>query len=225
LGILIVEDERAMSELLAQALTESGFRTSVAHNGEEGLRNAAGHDLLIVDVMMPRMNGFDMVRKLRLEGNRTPVLFLTARDAVSDRVKGLDLGGDDYLIKPFRLEELVARVRALARRALDHQDTLQFGELWLDRRARRARRGERPLYLSNTEFSILELMMMRPGEEVSKEAILQEVWGADEGFRDKNLVEVNIYWLRRKTESMGASRLIQTVRGVGYALEIRESEP
>jgi two-component system, OmpR family, response regulator MprA len=221
--ILVVEDERAMSQLLEQALEESGYAVSVAENGREGLKKAPEHDLLIVDVMMPVLNGFDMVRELRELGNKTPVLFLTAKDAVSDRVKGLDLGGDDYLMKPFKLEELLARVRALLRRSSIGQDTLEFADLWMDRRARKVRRGDRWLYLSNTEFSLLEQLLLHRGEPVSKQTLLREVWN-DDSARDENVVEVYINYLRSKMEVLGMPRLVQTVRGKGYILEASEEQ-
>jgi DNA-binding response OmpR family regulator len=211
-----------MSVLLEQALTESGFSVTVAENGREGLLKAKDQDLLVVDVMMPIMNGFEMVRRIREEGNLVPVIFLTSKDATSDRVKGLDLGGDDYLVKPFKLAELLARIRALLRRSVQQQDVITYGDLWMDRRARKVRRGERWLHLSNTEFSMLEVFMTRPGDTVSKETLLREVWNED-SFRDDNLVEVNIFLLRGKLEVMGMPRLIHTIRGKGYVLESRES--
>lgn len=210
-----------MGSLLQQALTESGFQTQLAGNGRDGLRLAPGQDLLIVDVMMPTMNGWQLVRELRDNAHRMPVLFLTARDSVADRVKGLDLG-DDYLLKPFALEELFARVRALMRRAQSSQDVLQFDNLWLARRSHDARRGDRWLHLSQTEFAVLEMLVLKAGTPVPKSAILREVW-RDDATRDDNIVEVYISYLRAKLEAMGGSRLIHTVRGAGYVLESRET--
>lgn len=221
--ILVVEDEPAMLQLLEEALQESGYAVTTAENGREALKKVAGQDLLVVDVMMPLMNGFDMVRELRAQGNQAPVLFLTAKDATSAKVKGLDIGGDDYLVKPFKLDELLARIRALLRRSAATQDVLEFADLWIDRRSRKVRRGERWIYLSNTEFSLLEQLALRPGDAVSKQTLLKEVWN-DDTFRDENVVEVYINYLRSKLEVLGMSRLVHTVRGKGYVLEARNEE-
>jgi two-component system, OmpR family, response regulator len=222
--ILVVEDERAMLDLLEQALRESGYAVTLADNGREGLRRADGQDLLVVDVMMPHMNGFEMVQQLRSDGNYTPVIFLTAKDATSDRVRGLDLGGDDYLVKPFKLDELLARIRALLRRNAIGQDVLEYADVWMERRARKVRRGDRWLYLSNTEFSLLEQLLIHKGEPVSKATLLREVWNEDES-RDENVVEVYINYLRGKLDILGAPKLVHTVRGRGYILELREGQP
>ena len=184
---------------------------------------AADQDALIVDVMMPNMSGFQMVRDLREGGSTVPVLFLTAKDSVSDRVTGLDLGGDDYLVKPFKLDELFARVRALIRRAHTNSEVLTYADLWINLRTRKARRGQRWLYLSNTEFAILELFMRQPGTILSKENFLQEIWN-DSDNRDNNVVEVFMRYLRIKLETMGDTRLIHTVRGRGYLLEARPEQ-
>jgi DNA-binding response OmpR family regulator len=210
-----------MARLLDQAFRESGFDVQVAQNGREGLKVANEFDALVVDVMMPAMNGFEMVRALRANACRVPVLFLTAKDSIPDRVQGLEIGGDDYLLKPFALEELLARVRALIRRARDGQDILQYADLWIDRRDRKARRGQEWLFLSNTEFMLLETFMLSPGIPMSKAALLREVWH-EQGVRDDNIVEVYVSYLRGKTEFMGKLRLLHTVRGVGYVLEDRE---
>lgn len=210
-----------MAELLDQALRESGFDVVRAANGLEGLRLANECDLAVIDVMMPFMNGFEMVRSLRSSGIRLPVLFLTARDSVADRVRGLEIGGDDYLLKPFALDELVARLRALARRAREAQDVLEYADLWLHRRDRKARRGEEWLFLSNTEFAVLEAFMLSPEAPLAKASILRDVWHED-GTRDDNIVEVYVSYLRQKTEFMGKPRLLHTVRGAGYVLKTRE---
>ncbi|MFZ4508144.1 MAG: response regulator transcription factor [Fimbriimonas sp.] len=220
--VVVVEDERAMSDLLEQALRESGFEVAVAANGEEGLALAPDCAVMIVDVMMPVMDGFEMVRQLRQGGNPVPVLFLTAKDGALDLVEGLDLGGDDYLVKPFRLVELLARLRALIRRSMAGQDVLQFGDLWLDRRSRQVRRGERWIYLSTTEFSLLEFFMLHPKTVLTKALILKEIWHED-SYRDDNIVEVYMNYLRSKLEMLNQSRLIHTLRGKGYVLEIREN--
>lgn len=209
-----------MAELLEQALRESGFDVTLASNGREGLRLAPDHDLVVLDVMVPSMNGFEVARELRQNAYRMPLLFLTARDSVRDRVKGLELG-DDYVLKPFALEELVARLRALLRRARDSQDVLEYADLWLDRRSRKARRGPDWLHLSGTEFAVLETFVLAPERTLPKSALIREVWHDDPG-RDDNIVEVYVSALRNKMESMGRSRLIHTVRGAGYVLEARE---
>ena len=223
-AVLIVEDEPAMARVLAQAFEESGMAVAVAPDGVAGLRMAPRRDLLVVDVMMPAMNGFEMVRRLRAAGHRMPVLFLTARDGIDDLCKGLRLGGDDYLTKPFRLAELFARTDALLRRARESQDLLEHAYLRIDRRARKATRGGDPLGLSNTEFALLERLMLTPGEAVTKAAILREVWN-EEGERDPNIVEAFVRNLRHKMEAGGRARLLHTLRGQGYVLEARAPEP
>lgn len=209
-----------MAELLEQALRESGFDVTLATNGRDGLRLAPDHDLVLLDVMMPSMNGFEVARELRQNAYRTPLLFLTARDSVRDRVKGLELG-DDYVLKPFALEELIARIRVLLRRARDSQDVLEYADLWLDRRSRQARRGSDWLHLSVTEFSVLEMFVQSPETTLPKSALIREIWH-DDAKRDDNIVEVYVSALRSKMESMGRLRLIHTVRGAGYVLEARE---
>ncbi len=213
-----------MASLLEQALQESGFEVTVAENGKQGLLVVAEHDLVIVDVMMPVMNGFEMVRKMRDMCLKTPVLMLTARDSVEDRVKGLDLGADDYLVKPFKLSELLARVRALLRRFRDPDEVLEIGDLWVDTRTHKVKRGAANIYLSNTEYSLLILLLRNAGNVVSKQMILKEVWDDDTGMRDFNVVEVYIKYLRSKLETMGRSRLVYTVRGVGYMMKTSDPE-
>jgi two-component system OmpR family response regulator len=222
-NILVVEDGKPMSELLSQALTESGYTVSVAQNGYEGLRRAAGHDLLIVDVMMPIMNGFDMVRKLRDSGNQAPVLFLTAKNGPQDLVRALNLGGDDFLSKPFRLDELLARIKALLRRSRQGTDVVQFGDLSMDLKNRRVKRGEHTIILSNTEFELLKILITQQGATVSKHQLLTQVW--EDPRRDDNVVEVYMNYLRAKLEAHDMPRLIQTVRGKGYVLESPHSQP
>ena len=215
----MVEDEPEMAEILGQALTESGYAVTLAGDGREALARAAGHDLVVLDVMMPAMNGFEAARALRRDAHRLPILFLTARGSLDDRVKGLEIG-DDYLLKPFALEELLARVAALLRRGRDAGDLLSYADLRLDRRSRRALRGATPLALSNTEFALLEAFLLSPGRPLSKAALLREVW-QDDPSRDDNIVEVYVGYLRAKTETGGRARLIHTLRGVGYVLEAR----
>ncbi len=217
--ILVVEDGSQMSQLLNQALTESGYSVTLASNGYEGLRMVQDQDLAIIDVMMPIMNGLEMIRRLRSEGLTLPVIFLTARDSPGDFVKGLDLGADDYVAKPFRLEELLARVRAHLRRARLAVDVLSFADVWMDTKSRRVKRGEHVLALANNEFEILRFFLIRPGEIVTKEVLSREMWG--EKPRGDNVLAVYINYLRTKLEARGENRLIHTVHGQGYVLGTR----
>ena len=216
--ILVVEDEPDMRRLLKQALEESGFAVVTACNGKEGLSSYLGCDLLIVDIMMPVMSGFTMVQKLRESGVLIPVLFLTAKDSVESLVSGLNLGGDDYLVKPFRLAELVARVNALVRRSRAGLDLLKAGDIEIDRRRRQASRSGRDLFLSNTELALLECFILHQNHVLSKNFLLREIWKTDEKSND-NIVEVYVNYLRSKMETHGRPRLIQTVRGKGYVFE------
>ena len=222
--ILVVEDEPEMARLLVLALTESGYTCESAPDGEQGLRASSRADLILADVMMPVMNGFAMVKELRARGCPTPVIFLTAKDQTRDVVEGLHTGGDDYLVKPFKLEELLARVNAALRRARDTSATLAWHDLELNRLKRSASRGGREIQLSSTEFALLELLMRREGTVLSKAAILRDVW-RDDGYRDENIVELYVNYLRKKVEAHGGSRVIQTVRGHGYVLALAELEP
>lgn len=222
--ILIVEDEAEMAELLVQALSELGFSCEVAANGAVGLKKAAEFDIALVDVMMPVMNGFVMVEKLRERGLRMPIIYLTAKDSTRDVVHGLDVGADDYLVKPFKLDELIARVKAALRRSRDLSLVLNWHDLRLDCVKRLAFRGERELFLSATEFALLELFMRRPETVLSKRLLLEEVW-RDAGYRDENIVETYVTYLRRKTEALGCERVIHTVWGKGYVLTLAELEP
>lgn len=213
-----------MAELLVEALSNLGYQCEVAPNGAAGLKMASGYDLLLVDVMMPVMNGFVMVEKLREQGERMPIIYLTAKDTTKDVVHGLELGADDYLIKPFKLDELIARVRAAIRRARDVSQILNWHDLRMDCSKRVVWRGETELFLSATELALLELFLRRPETVLSKALLLEEVWH-DDGYRDENIVETYVTYLRRKTESRDASRVIQTVRGKGYVLALAELEP
>lgn len=206
-----------MASLLQEALVDSGYEVTLAANGVEGLSRAEGHDLLVVDVMMPKMDGFEMVKKLRQNGFRRPVLFVTAKDQFDDRVKGLDLGGDDYIVKPFPLAEFLARVRAHIRRDRFSLDVLEFADIQLDARARLVRRKNFPVDLSSTEFQILEVFMRSPGEVISKLDLLKKVWNETE-YRDENIVEVYMNHLRNKLERFGCTRVLHTLRGRGYVL-------
>jgi two-component system response regulator MprA len=226
--ILVVDDDRAVRESLRRSLQFNGYEVEVASDGAEALArvSAVAPDALVVDVLMPRLDGLETTRALRAAGSDLPILVLTARDAVTDRVAGLDAGADDYLTKPFALEELLARLRALLRRVVVSEGTaapvLRFADLSLDPTTREVRRGERPISLTRTEFSLLELLMRRPRHVLDRAYILEEVWGYDFPTT-ANSLEVYIGYLRRKTEAEGEPRLLHTVRGVGYVL--RESPP
>jgi two-component system, OmpR family, response regulator MprA len=219
--ILVVDDERAVRESLRRALELEGYEIELAEDGVEALAALDGGedpDAMILDVLMPKMDGLEVCRRLRSTGSRMPVLMLTARVEVDDRVAGLDAGADDYVTKPFALEELLARVRALLRRT--HEDgsgKLLFADLELDPGTREVRRGEEQIELTRTEFSLLELFIRNPRQVLTRSVIFERVWGYDFGF-GSNSLDVYIGYLRRKTEAGGKPRLIQTVRGVGYAL-------
>ena len=221
--ILVVDDERAVRESLRRALELEGYEIELAADGQEALQlletnGDAQPDAVILDVLMPGVDGLDLCRRLRRSGNRVPVLMLTARDEIENRVAGLDAGADDYVTKPFALEELVARVRALLRRVSPGDDELlRFGDLELDPGTREVRRGGDPIELTRTEFALLELFMTNPRQVLTRSIIFERVWGYDFGFASNSL-DVYIGYLRRKTEAGGKPRLIQTVRGVGYAL-------
>lgn len=220
--ILVVDDERAVRDSLRRALTLEGYDVELAADGQEALdsldERAADADAVVLDVLMPRLNGLEVCRRLRASGNRIPVLMLTARDQVEDRVEGLDAGADDYVVKPFALEELLARVRALLRRSVaDPEETLRFADLELDPIAHEVRRGGEPIELTRTEFSLLELFMRNPRQVLTRSVIFERVWGYDFGYASNSL-DVYVGYLRRKTEGGERPRLIQTIRGVGYAL-------
>jgi two-component system response regulator MprA len=222
--ILVVDDERAVRESLRRALELEGYQIELAADGREALERLeaeAQPDALILDVLMPGVDGLEVCRRLRGSGSSVPVLMLTARDEVENRVAGLDAGADDYVTKPFALEELLARLRALLRRATGGSDeVLRFGDLELDPGTREVRRGREPIELTRTEFSLLELFMRNPRQVLTRSIIFERVWGYDFGFASNSL-DVYIGYLRRKTEAGGKPRLIHTVRGVGYALRER----
>jgi two-component system response regulator MprA len=221
--ILVVDDERAVRESLRRALELEGYEIELAADGHEALETLEANgdaqpDAVILDVLMPAVDGLEVCRRLRRAGNRVPVLMLTARDEIENRVAGLDAGADDYVTKPFALEELVARVRALLRRTSPGDDELlRFADLELDPGTREVRRGGDPIELTRTEFALLELFMTNPRQVLTRSIIFERVWGYDFGFASNSL-DVYIGYLRRKTEAGGKPRLIQTVRGVGYAL-------
>jgi two-component system, OmpR family, response regulator MprA len=220
--ILVVDDEPAVRRALERALRLENYEVELAADGEEALDRLAAKpaDAVVLDVMMPGIDGLEVCRRLRAAGDRTPVLMLTARDAVDDRVAGLDVGADDYLVKPFALRELQARVRALLRRATDDGEsgeTLRFGDLVLDPVAHQVHRGERLIELSKTEFLLLELFLKHPRQVLTRSTIFENVWGYDFG-PTSNALGVYIGYLRRKTEEGGEGRLLHTVRGIGYVL-------
>lgn len=221
--LLIVEDEEKTRTYLCKGLKEAGFVVDSAADGTTGLHliRTYGFDLLILDVMLPCMDGWSVVRELRASGNGTPVLFLTARDRTEDLVKGLDLGADDYVVKPFVYAELLARVRALTRRGTNAQpDVLRVADLEIDFHRHKAVRAGRLLDLTPKEFLLLALLMRRSGEVLSRTLIASEVW--DINFdSDTNLVDVSVSRLRRKVDGESALKLIHTIRGVGYVLEAR----
>jgi two-component system response regulator MprA len=224
--ILVIDDERAVRESLRRALELEGYEIELASDGEEALARLGLEpplDAAILDVLMPGIDGLEVCRRLRANGNRVPVLMLTARAEVDSRVAGLDAGADDYLPKPFALAELLARLRALLRRAgngEEARDVLRFADLELDSGTREVRRAGRPIELTRTEFSLLELFLRNPRQVLTRSIIFERVWGYDFG-PTSNSLDVYIGYLRRKSEDGGAARLIHTVRGVGYAL--RES--
>ncbi len=223
--ILVVDDDRAVRDSLRRSLAFNGYQVELATDGQQALDAIAGGDrpdALVLDVMMPRLDGLEVCRRLRSAGDDLPVLVLTAREAVSDRVAGLDAGADDYLAKPFALEELLARLRALLRRTSpeerdENPEPLTFADLSLDPVTRDVKRGERPITLTRTEFALLELLIANPRRVLTRSRILEEVWGYDFPTTG-NALEVYIGYLRRKTEAEGEPRLIHTVRGIGYVL-------
>ena len=219
--ILVVDDERAVRDSLRRALELEGYRVQLAADGSEAITKLASPeqpDAVVLDVLMPGLDGLEVCRHMRRTGSAVPVLMLTARDGVGDRVAGLDAGADDYVVKPFALEELLARVRALLRRASPGpEELLEFGGVELSPSRREVTRDGEPIELTRTEFNLLELFLRNPRQVLTRSVIFERVWGYDFGFASNSL-DVYIGYLRRKTENGGKPRLIQTVRGVGYAL-------
>ena len=222
--ILIAEDDRAVRQSLERVLDFEGYEIVVAEDGPEALEAVKRHepDLVLLDVMMPHMDGLDVCRRMRSKGIATPVLMLTAKQEISDRVSGLDAGADDYLAKPYALDELLARIRALLRRGqpTGDADELSYGDLSLNMATRIVQRAGERIDLTKTEFDLLELFMMNPEIVLERDTIYDRIWGFD--FEtSSNSLDVYIGYLRRKTESNGAPRLVHTVRGVGYSLRSR----
>ena len=219
--ILVVEDEARLAGLLERSLEEEGHAVDIAGTGEDALDwvHGAAYDAIVLDVMLPGIDGLEVCRRLRANRVRTPILLLTARDAVGDRVAGLDAGADDYLVKPFAFAELSARLRALSRRPAETQETvLRVGDLSLDPAARRVYRGEQEIELSNKEFRILEVLLRHRGQVVTRSMIAERVWDYD--FPNAtNVIDVHVRGLRRKLDDPYPGRLIQTVRGAGYRLD------
>ncbi|MEU7278808.1 response regulator transcription factor [Streptomyces sp. NPDC045431] len=225
--ILIVDDEPAVREALQRSLAFEGYGTEVAVDGVDALAKTEAYapDLLVLDIQMPRMDGLTAARRIRAAGSTVPILMLTARDTVGDRVTGLDAGADDYLVKPFELDELFARIRALLRRSSyartvgeqPEAEVLSFADLRMDLATREVTRGGRRMELTRTEFTLLEMFLSHPRQVLTREQILKAVWGFD--FEpSSNSLDVYVMYLRRKTEAAGEPRLVHTVRGVGYVL-------
>ncbi len=233
--ILVVDDEPAVREAIRRSLAFEGYDTELAADGLAALEQveAARPDVIVLDVLMPRMDGLTTARRLRAAGVTTPILMLTARDTVGDRVTGLDAGADDYLVKPFELDELLARLRALLRRssyaaaaerAAGEEHALVFGDLRMDPATREVSRAGRPVELTRTEYTLLELFLAHPRQVLTREQILKSVWGFD--FEpSSNSLDVYVMYLRRKTEAGGMPRIVHTVRGVGYVLRSAEGRP
>jgi two-component system response regulator MprA len=218
--VLVVDDEPQLRRALERALKLEGYAVEVAADGDEALAalGTASPDAIVLDVLMPKRDGLSVCRELRDRGDRTPVLMLTARDAVEDRVDGLDAGADDYVVKPFALEELLARLRALLRRSdAGGNGQLSYADLTLDPATREVRRGDREIDLTKTEFALLEQLLRHPRMVLTRSQLFESVWGYDFGPRSNSL-EVYVGYLRRKTEAGGEPRLIQTIRGVGYSI-------
>ncbi len=217
--ILVIEDDPAILKVLQRGLSYEGYAVDIATDGRMGLNlYRENHpDLVILDLMLPGMDGLEVCRRLRASGN-LPILILTAKDAIQDRVQGLDAGADDYLVKPFDLDELLARIRALLRRTqTERQQTYQFADLTMDTITRQVKRGERLIQLTAKEYDLLELFLRHPRQVLTREVIFDRVWGYDFGG-ESNVLEVYIRYLRQKLEAEGEPRLIHTVRGVGYVL-------
>ncbi|MBQ5331430.1 MAG: response regulator transcription factor [Oscillospiraceae bacterium] len=224
--VLVVEDEKRLADAIKLLLEKEKIITDVSYNGIDGLDNAlsAIYDVIILDVMLPGMDGFSVIENIRKEGIETPVMMLTAKSAVTDKVKGLDRGADDYLTKPFVTEELLARVRALGRRStagIVSSDELSFGDLKLDTASFEVSCGQKSVKLGLKEYSILEMLMINKGNAISKDMLITKIWGYDSDAQDNN-VEVYVSFLRKKLSFLGSKTAIKTLRGIGYKLESEE---
>lgn len=220
--ILLIEDDIKLAQFIEMELISEGYQVSMAHNGLDGLTQARQNppDLIVMDWMMPSLSGVEICRRLRTTGNKVPIILVTARDEISDRVAGLDFGADDYVVKPFSIEELLARIRSNLRRVQDEKkDTLEFEDLSLNHRTREIFRAGRAIELTVREYELLEYLMTHPQQVMTRNQILENVWGYDFGG-DSNVIEVYVRTLRQKLEASDASRLIQTVRGIGYVLRL-----
>ena len=219
--ILVIDDDRKLLDMIRRTLAYEGYQVKTATNGREALEQVQTYrpDMIILDWLLPVLQGVEVARRLRTAGDEIPILMLTARDTIEDRVEGLDSGADDYLVKPFAPAELLARIRALLRRIDPAQKdrTLSYADLALDHLSRQTRRGERLFDLTPKEFDLLQFFLRHPRQVLTRELILQEVWGYDFGG-DENVLEVYVGYLRRKLEAGGEPRLIQNVRGIGYVL-------
>jgi len=217
--VLVVEDDQPLVRIMTKSLESNGFEVTSAFDGEDGLRAARDDrpDAIVLDLQLPRLNGVDLCRRLRSEGNAVPILMLTARSTVPDRIEGLDAGADDYLVKPFSLGELAARLRALGRRGKTTPQMIEAGPLQLDTGAREARVNGSPVELTGTEFALLEYLMQNAGQVLSRDQLREEVWG--EGFEPaSNVVDIYVHYVRRKLKAAGLEAdPIRTVRGLGYA--------
>jgi two-component system, OmpR family, copper resistance phosphate regulon response regulator CusR len=223
--VLVVEDEKPIASFIKKGLTEQGYAVDVAVDGDEALRflDAFEFDLVVLDIMLPRYDGIEVCRTVRKRGLKVPILMLTARDTVEDRVMGLDSGADDYLVKPFAFAELLARLRALARREpAVSGNTLEVGDLRLDTTTRQATREGKPIDLTNKEYSLLEYLMRHPNQVLTRTMIAEHVWNYDFDSAT-NVIDVHIRYLRRKVDDPFATRLIQTARGAGYKIAATEA--
>lgn len=221
--LLIVEDETHMAELLRKGLTEEGHTVACSYDGADGLAMAKAYefDVIVLDVMMPKLSGYELAKRLRAEKIGTPVLMLTARDSVADIVRGLNLGADDYMTKPFSFEEFLARLRAIQRRSVARaQATLQVGDLVLDPASHEVSRGEAQLSLTRTEYNLLERLMCRPGQVVPRRSLIEAVWGFDREI-EENTLDAFMHLLRNKVDAPPHAKLIHTVRGIGYMIRAR----